>query len=1041
MKKEMLINVLQPEECRIAIVEDGVLEELYVERTSNENYTGNIYKGRVVNLEPAIQAAFVDFSVGRNGFLHVSDVEPQYYQRLLPDDAEPPARDRSRDPRASRTDSSSSGPARGSRADEPRMPRVADSGERFELPPPLPPQLEDLSSTRPPLPEPEPPREWGSEGWDLGWDDRPDRSEKPRPGARRRFGEGLNNDWDEPEPPQPVLPPGFDLTFPAPDSEPTAPPLPPRFGTRAPDPVPHPPVSEARREPIVSRTQPEPAEPADFGTDLLPIDDIEAELPPSRTGQRRRTRDGDSPQAREPRRGRGRGRVNPPGPESPRPVVPSPADSGYHDEIVFESGIEELEDLPRRRAGRDNIRARGGERGTTRPRPSEGSRPAARPAGSDELLDRDSASYRPAASPGPRPAPSGERGRQHDRAGERGYVPRRERTQPGGESTPTHLSHWDELAADLGAAPSPSYRLEDDVVESPSDESAEPLDRRPRRRRRRRTVERGPETRRRSRLERLEGDEPRAPRARPPFSEESEPARFSDDQDEPHDFDLDEDREVFSSEAFAASGTASAVDDEIDPELEEEIRREIEEIQALEREMGLRATTEARPRRGDDIEALARGERPRPRGLFKPPIQDVFRRGDEVLVQVIKESIGTKGPTLSTYISIPGRYLVLMPGLNRVGVSRKIADESQRRRLREIMHALDPPKGLGFIVRTAGLDRTKRELARDLAYLLRLWKVILRRIKKAKAPSPIYQESDMIIRTIRDIFTSEIDTIWIDERNAFERAQEFMRVVMPKMVDRIKFYDEKAPLFHKYGIEDEIAKIQRRRVDLPGGGSIVIDQTEALVAIDVNSGNFRVEDDAERTAYEMNLRAAKEIARQLRLRDLGGVIVNDFIDMREEKHRRGVERALREAVRRDRARTKILRMSQFGLVEMTRQRIRPSLKRSVYEDCPHCAGAGVIKTVESMAIDVMRLLAVVANRTDIRRVQIAVAGNVASYLNNRKRGEIAAIEAESHLSVHVRYQHDVPAEHLQVECFDASNNEVRLFPVPVAHPHGPRRGR
>ena len=215
----------------------------------------------------------------------------------------------------------------------------------------------------------------------------------------------------------------------------------------------------------------------------------------------------------------------------------------------------------------------------------------------------------------------------------------------------------------------------------------------------------------------------------------------------------------------------------------------------------------ARRRAGPRRAVAARG-----RGLAKPPIQEIFRRGDEVLVQVIKESIGTKGPTLSTYISIPGRYLVLMPGLNRVGVSRKIVDEGQRRKLREIMNELNPPKGLGFIVRTAGLERTKRELARDLAYLLRLWKVILRRIKKSKAPTPIYQESDMIIRTIRDIFTSEIDTIWIDEPAAFERAQEFLRVVMPRFVNRLKLYDEKVPLFHKYGIEDEIAKIQRRHV-------------------------------------------------------------------------------------------------------------------------------------------------------------------------------------------------------------------------------------
>jgi len=473
---------------------------------------------------------------------------------------------------------------------------------------------------------------------------------------------------------------------------------------------------------------------------------------------------------------------------------------------------------------------------------------------------------------------------------------------------------------------------------------------------------------------------------------------------------------------------AVAIDEEIDVELEQEIRREIEEIEELEREMGLRGPAESGAKRGD---VPPRGGRfTRGRGPVKPPIQEIFRRGDEVLVQVIKESIGSKGPTLSTYISIPGRYLVLMPGLNRVGVSRKIVDEGQRRKLREIMHELNPPKGLGFIVRTAGLERTKRELARDLAYLLRLWKVILRRIKKSRAPTPIYQESDMIIRTIRDIFNSEIDTIWIDEPSAFERAQDFLKVVMPRFVNRLKLYDEKVPLFHKYGIEDEIARIQRRHVPLPEGGSIVIDQTEALVAIDVNSGNFRVEDDAERTAFEMNLRAAKEIARQLRLRDLGGVIVNDFIDMREERHRRGVERALREAIKRDRARTKILRMSAFGLIEMTRQRIRPSLKRSIYEDCPHCGGAGVAKTAESMAIDVMRLLALATHREEIRRIAISVNAGVATYLSNRKRKEVAKFESECNMAIQIGFQENAPAEYLKIECFDANGNEVRLHPMP-----------
>jgi len=416
------------------------------------------------------------------------------------------------------------------------------------------------------------------------------------------------------------------------------------------------------------------------------------------------------------------------------------------------------------------------------------------------------------------------------------------------------------------------------------------------------------------------------------------------------------------------------------------------------------------------------GGRPR----FKPPIQDILKRGDEVLVQVIKEGIGTKGPTLSTYISIPGRYLVLMPALGRIGVSRKIEDEDVRRRLRSTMLELNPPKGVGFIVRTAGTDRTKRELSRDLAYLLRLWKVIVRRIKKLEGPVDIYEESDMIIRTIRDIFTSEVDTIYIDEPGAYERAREFLQLVMPRYVNRLQLYEGKEPLFHKYRLDEEIAKMYQRVVPLRRGGSIVIDQTEALVAIDVNSGSFRIDDSAEESAYQVNLTAAKEIARQIRLRDLGGVVVNDFIDMRKEKHRRGVERALRDAVRRDRARTKILRTSPFGLVEMTRQRIRPSLKRSVFTDCPCCRGTAVVKTPESMAIEVIRLLILAAQREQIARVTVTVADAVADYLNNRKRRELARLEDEGNMSVQVLETQGVSPEHLILECRDADNREVKF---------------
>ncbi|MFO0871265.1 MAG: Rne/Rng family ribonuclease [Pirellulales bacterium] len=414
----------------------------------------------------------------------------------------------------------------------------------------------------------------------------------------------------------------------------------------------------------------------------------------------------------------------------------------------------------------------------------------------------------------------------------------------------------------------------------------------------------------------------------------------------------------------------------------------------------------------------------RPR--VKPPIQEIFRRGDEVLVQVIKEGIGSKGPTLSTYISIPGRYLVLMPALGRVGVSRKIEDEDIRRQLRDMMLELHPPKGLGFIVRTAGQDRTRKELSRDLAYLVRLWRVIARRVKKAEGPTDIYEESDMIIRTIRDIVTTDIDAIVIDEKAAFERAREFLQLVMPRQVARLQHYEGREPLFHKYKLESEIANIHSRKVPLKAGGSIVIDQTEALVAIDVNSGSFRADDNAEETAFQLNIAAAKEIARQLRLRDLGGVIVNDFIDMRREKHRRGVERALRDALKRDRARTKILRTSPFGLIEMTRQRIRPSINRSVYATCPCCTGRGLVKTPESMAIEVVRMLMLASQLPYIASISVRVNLDVASYLNNRKRREISHLEEEGKLKIQVLGAESLFPEHFEMECRDGDGREIPL---------------
>lgn len=384
--------------------------------------------------------------------------------------------------------------------------------------------------------------------------------------------------------------------------------------------------------------------------------------------------------------------------------------------------------------------------------------------------------------------------------------------------------------------------------------------------------------------------------------------------------------------------------------------------------------------------------RKRPR-RDRPPIQECLKRGQEVIVQVIKEGIGTKGPTLTTYLSIPGRFLVLMPGMNRAGVSRKIEDEETRGKLRDLLKQLDPPPDMGFIVRTAGVDRNKRDLQRDMNYLVRLWNNIEKSIKKDSAPVELYRESDLVIRTIRDVFNTTISRIYCDSEETIKRVRGFLRLAMPRTRCRIKYHEANEPLFAKYDIEEKIAQIQSRHVLLKSGGSLVIDQTEALVAIDVNSGRYRSQADAETTAFKINLEAAEEIARQLRLRDLGGVIVIDFIDMLQEKHRRGVERKLRELVATDRAKTKILRMSQFAMIEMTRQRMRASLERSNFMDCPHCKGSGLIKTPESMSIEILRRIQSLVDNKRVASLEVEVSSEVAYYLQNRKRGVLYDLES------------------------------------------------
>lgn len=405
-------------------------------------------------------------------------------------------------------------------------------------------------------------------------------------------------------------------------------------------------------------------------------------------------------------------------------------------------------------------------------------------------------------------------------------------------------------------------------------------------------------------------------------------------------------------------------------------------------------------------------------------IKSLISHDQEILVQVIKEGIGDKGPSLTTNLSIPGRFLVLMPESTLVGVSRKIIDETERARLKQTIDELKPPPNLGLIVRTAGEKQTKRELSRDFNYLRRLWKVIENKEKKAETPSVIYQESDLVIRTIRDIFSADIDEIIIDSEAVFKKIRYFLRLIMPSCVKKLKLYNENEPLFHKYNIEQEIEKINKKEVRLSRGGSIVIEQTEALVAIDVNSGKYREENDPERTSFKTNLKAAKEIARQVRLRDIGGVIIVDFIDMKEEKNMRAVEKVLEAALKRDRARKKMLKISKFGIIEMTRQRIRPSLKSVIYESCRNCDGTGEIKTLESICLDLIRQIKSTVNNPKIKNIEVVANDEVAGYLLNKKRKNLTELEEKFSKTITINGIIGQKAGETTIHCIDSEGKRI-----------------
>lgn len=390
-----------------------------------------------------------------------------------------------------------------------------------------------------------------------------------------------------------------------------------------------------------------------------------------------------------------------------------------------------------------------------------------------------------------------------------------------------------------------------------------------------------------------------------------------------------------------------------------------------------------------------------------PKIENVLRRGKELLVQVTKEREGKKGAYLTTFISLAGRYLVLTPGRTSSGISHKIEDEEERQRLKSVMNQLKLPEEVGYIIRTAASGQKKHTIARDLKNLLRMWQDIRKRAQTEPPQSILFKEEDLGLRTLRDYFSADVDEVIVDDKETWSEIKNFMKVISPRHQKRVKLYKEKTPIFSEYGIEKQIEGIYNNKVNLKSGGSIVIDSTEALIAIDVNSGRSTRAKGLETTAYKTNLEAAREIARQLRLRDIGGLVVIDFIDMKERKHEREVIKQLKEEIKRDRAKINFSSISKFGLMELSRQRLRPSIESKSYQVCEFCQGRGIVRSVEATSLSFLRKIWLGASKGNTEAVTGTLPSNVANYLLNKKRAELAELEKRYSVSIEIQASRDL----------------------------------
>ena len=379
----------------------------------------------------------------------------------------------------------------------------------------------------------------------------------------------------------------------------------------------------------------------------------------------------------------------------------------------------------------------------------------------------------------------------------------------------------------------------------------------------------------------------------------------------------------------------------------------------------------------------------------------VLKAGQEIIVQAVREAIGNKGALLTSYISLPGRYLVLLPHKPGGGISRKVEDEEARQKIKNIMAQIKIPEDMGFIVRTAGFNRTKQEILRDYQLLMRLWKEICKKASTINAPSLIYQETDFGVRSLRDYLTPEIDEIWVDDQETFRKMRSYLKAVAPRHLRMLKHYKEKTPIFDSFKLEEQIGVIYRERVEMKSGGYIVINPTEAMITIDVNSGRGSHKKNIEETAFQTNIEASEEIARQLRLRDLGGLIVIDFIDMIDKKHIAEVEKSFKKALSVDRARIQLSRISKFGILELSRQKKQSTIQEISYTRCPYCKGSGLRPSLEYAALGAFRKIESEAVKGIYSELRIILPHEIADYILNHKRSELINLESTFGLTLHI----------------------------------------